>query len=183
MAPLKNPRHEKLAQEMAKGKSATEAMAEVGYTDPRNSTRLTKKDEIRARIDELIGKGAERAEITIERILSELAKIGFSNMMDYMVVGSDGKPSLDFSAITREQAAAIQELNVETVPGGEERPEVTRVRFKLSDKRAALVDLGKHLGAFKEKVEHSGTVTLEQLVGASLEKTGEAKGRSDPDRT
>jgi len=32
--------------------------------------------------------------------------------------------------------------------------------------------LGKHLGMFKEKIEHSGTVTLETLVQASVPKDG-----------
>ena len=46
----------------------------------------------------------------------------------------------DLSTLTREQAAAVREVSVDD----------RKVRFKLYDKRAALVDLGKHLGAFKE---------------------------------
>ena len=34
---------------------------------------------------------------------------------------------------------------METLPKG-----LNRVKYKLYDKRAALVDIGKHLGAFKE---------------------------------
>jgi phage terminase small subunit len=33
---------------------------------------------------------------------------------------------------------------------------IVKTRFKLADKRRPLVDLGKHLGLFREKVEHSG---------------------------
>src|SRR5262249_17761666 len=69
---LKNQKHERLAQMLAQGKSATEAMAEVGYADPRNSTRLTKKEEIAARIDELKENAAERAEITTASLIAEL---------------------------------------------------------------------------------------------------------------
>ena len=47
------------------------------------------------------------------------------------------------------------------------------VKVKLHDKRAALVDLGRHLGMFKDTLEHSGPdggpVTLEALIMASLE--------------
>lgn len=50
---LKNARRERFAQGLAAGKSATEAMAEAGYSDPRNSTRLMNYDEIRDRVDEL----------------------------------------------------------------------------------------------------------------------------------
>jgi hypothetical protein len=72
MPVLRNPRHEKFAQEVAKGKTATAAMAAAGYSDPRNSTRLTKNDEIRGRIEELQERGAVRAEVTVASLLGEL---------------------------------------------------------------------------------------------------------------
>jgi hypothetical protein len=40
--------------------------------DPRNSTRLTKNDEIRCRIEELKERGAVRAEVTVASLLGEL---------------------------------------------------------------------------------------------------------------
>jgi len=89
-----------------------------------------------------------------------------------------GDPYLDFSALTRDQAAALQEVTVEDyVDGrGENAREVKRVRFKLADKRAALVDLGRHLGMFKDRVEHSGALTLEQLVLASMPGAAGTRG-------
>jgi phage terminase small subunit len=69
---LENPRHERFAQELAKGKSATEAMAAAGYSDPRNSTRMTKNDEIRCRVAELQSRAAERAVVTIESLILEV---------------------------------------------------------------------------------------------------------------
>lgn len=72
MPVLRNSRHEKFAQEMAKAKTATAAMAAAGYSDPRNSTRLTKNDEIRRRIEELKERGAARAEVTVASLLGEL---------------------------------------------------------------------------------------------------------------
>jgi phage terminase small subunit len=60
---------------------------------------------------------------------------------------------LDFSGLTRDQAAALVEVTVENFLDGrgETAREVRRVKFKLADKRAALVDIGKHLGMFVEK--------------------------------
>jgi phage terminase small subunit len=72
MPVLRNPRHEKFAQEIAKGNTATAAMAAAGYSDPRNSTRLTKNDEIRRRIEELQQCGAARAEVSVASLLAEL---------------------------------------------------------------------------------------------------------------
>ena len=72
MSTLSNPKHEILAQSLAVGKTATEAMDEAGYSDPRNSTRLTKNDEIQSRVKELQSKAAERAIVTIEDIARQL---------------------------------------------------------------------------------------------------------------
>jgi hypothetical protein len=98
--------------------------------------------------------------VTKERIVAELVKIGFSNMLDYVRIGPDGLPYCDFSAITRDQAAAIQEVNVEVgtayeynKKGERKAVPVRKVRFKLADKRAALIDMGKHLGMFRDQAE------------------------------
>ena len=57
------------------------------------------------------------------------------------------------SKLTREQAAAIGEVTVEdfTDGRGEGARDVRRVKFKLADKRGALVDLGRHFGLFTDK--------------------------------
>lgn len=157
MGVLSNPKHERFAQELAKGRSATEAYVLAGYKDnDGNASKLAAK--VQDRVKELTGKAAEKAGITIERVLTELAKIGFANMLDYVTINALGEPIIDLSALDRDQAAAIQEVIVDTHSEreGEDSIAVRRVRFKLLDKRAALVDIGKHLGMFKERVEHTG---------------------------
>jgi hypothetical protein len=64
-----------------------------------------------------------------------------------------GDPYLDFSALTRDQTAALSEVTLEDFLDhrGEAARSVRRVKFKLHDKRAALVDLGRHLGLFDTK--------------------------------
>ncbi|HEV7415020.1 MAG TPA: terminase small subunit [Tianweitania sediminis] len=75
MPVLKNARHERFAQELAKGKTATEAMKAAGYSDPRNSSRLTKNDEITRRVDEIKSRVAEKAEWTAADRLQALKTI------------------------------------------------------------------------------------------------------------
>lgn len=72
MPVLSNQKHEAYAQALAKGKSATEAMREAGYSDPRNSSRLTKNDEIAARVAELQGMAADRVVVDREWVLAKL---------------------------------------------------------------------------------------------------------------
>lgn len=72
MGRLENDRHETFAQALAKGMSATDAMKAAGYSDPRNSTRLTKNDEIRTRVEELQGRAAANVVITREWVIEQL---------------------------------------------------------------------------------------------------------------
>lgn len=154
---LPNSRHERFAQEIAKGKSASEAYVKAGYKENRhNAAALAREKHIVTRVQEILGRAAERTEVTAERVLRELALIGFANMQDYMRVGPDGDPYLDFSGLTREQAAALVEVTVEDFKDGrgKDARDVRKVKFKLADKRAALVDIGKHLGMFVERTEN-----------------------------
>ena len=74
MGILKSARHETFVQAWARTKSATEACLEIKM-DPRNSTRLTKNDEIRRRVDELLARGAERTVVTLESLIREADEI------------------------------------------------------------------------------------------------------------
>ncbi len=76
--------------------------------------------------------------------------LAFSNMLDYMTVDDDGYGVVDLSKLTRDQAAAISEVVVDqyTEGKGKEARKVKRMRFKLTDKRGPLVDLGRHVGLF-----------------------------------
>ena len=55
----------------------------------------------------------DRSAINQERVAVELGSIGFANMKDYMRIGPSGDPVLDFSNLTREQAAALTEVTVD----------------------------------------------------------------------
>lgn len=89
---------------------------------------------------------------TAQDVVEELVKLGFSNMADFVESAQTG----DFTKMTREHMAAVQSLEMETefvkVDEGHQGPPpmIRKVKLKLYDKRASLVDLGKHLGVFKE---------------------------------
>jgi len=162
MSVLKNPKHEIVAQALATGQGVNGSYAAAGYKpDAGNASRLAALPAIQARVVEITTEAAARTGVTVEAIVAELAKVGFSNMLDYVRIDPEGQPRIVLEALSRDQAAAIQSIDVttRTEHGGEDRPDanVTAVRFKLGDKRAALVDLGKHLGMFKERVEHTGS--------------------------
>lgn len=76
MAALKNARHEKFAQSLAKGKSATDAYTEAGYKPHQPSaSRLLSNAMVQSRLAELQGKAAERAIVTVASITERLLDI------------------------------------------------------------------------------------------------------------
>lgn len=151
--------HERFAQGIAQGLSASAAYVAAGYSkNDGNAARLNGNEKVRARVEELLTAGAEKAGVTIQRIVDELAKVGFANMGDYLHATSGGDPFFVYDQLTDEQKAALAEVTVEDFKEGrgEDARDVRRVKFKLYDKLGALEKLGKHLGMFKDKVELTG---------------------------
>lgn len=159
MPVIKNPQREAFALCIARGEEVTKSYAAVypghGIKDMKTlsvkASRLHTQPVIQARIAEMKEALSVRTHITQQRVLEELAKIGFSNAGDMVELGSDGKTTVDLSKLTSDQKAAISEIQIETDDKGKQR-----VRVKLHDKRAALMDIGKHLGMFREKIEVTG---------------------------
>lgn len=73
MPVLSNPRHERFAQALAKGKTATEAYTEAGYRGDRTAaSRLSTNVNVVARVTELQAKTVKKVEITVESLALEL---------------------------------------------------------------------------------------------------------------
>lgn len=142
----------------------TRAALAAGYSKTMARTKAyqwVSNSKVKPHLYEAIQKSLnmrlEKLDVTPNRVLEEISKMAFSNMLDYMEVGDDGYAYTDFSKLTRDQAAAIQELNVETyVEPGENGKTVKKIRFKLADKKGNLELLGKHLAMWTEKREITG---------------------------
>ena len=73
------PRHERFAQALAAGETATAAYKLAGYKpDRRNASRLTTNDDIKARVAELQALAADGAVLTREWVLDGLQGEGRS---------------------------------------------------------------------------------------------------------
>lgn len=145
-------------------------------------SRLLKNVEFAARLAELGQQAAQGAVMTATEVLEGLTVLARSNMQDY--VGAHGQV-LDVGQLTRQHAAAIHELTSDTYMdgGGDDAREVKRVKLRLYDKRAALVDLGKHHALFTEKHVHEFGGVAERLA-AALERIGDHAPNAEirPDR-
>jgi len=76
MPALENARHEKFAQELSKGKTATESYVLAGYKpNDGNAATLKGNQRVLERIAELQNAGSMRVEITIASLLQEAGEI------------------------------------------------------------------------------------------------------------
>ena len=60
---------------------------------------------------------AEQTGVPAEKVVAELALIGFANMQDSMDLSDPENPTIDLSNLTPEQASVIKEATVEKKRG------------------------------------------------------------------
>jgi phage terminase small subunit len=119
MPTLRNPRHERFAQELATGQTADAAYVLAGYRENRsNAARLSANRDILKRVAEIQSLGAEFAAITIETLIAE-AEAARSKAM-----GEKGGANAAVAAITAKAklAGLWREKVAQTDPSGEKPP-------------------------------------------------------------
>lgn len=104
---------------------------------------------------------AEKLGIDEERVLREMALLAFANVQDLYDEQGNLIPICD---LPRDVAAAIQSVKARRVMSREDDEDTTIIEVKGYDKRATLVDLGKHIGMFKEKVEVNAADPLTDIL-------------------
>lgn len=145
--------------------NGTRAYMEVSNSKSPNAAKvaavkLLQREPVLEEMRRRRGLTAAKCSKTAQDVIEELIKLGFSNMSDYLKINSSGLPYVDLNDLPPEKMAAIQEVTVESyvekgvdADGEVEEREVKKVKLKLHDKRGPLVDVGKHLGVFKEGKE------------------------------
>lgn len=162
--------------------NATQAAIRAGYsmkTARQIGEENLSKPDIRAAIDAAMNLRAERTDITADRVLRELAKIGFADIRKAVkwqtsLVTEEDNPEGGEIAVIKNivtnnvQLVASEEIDDETAAAIAEISQNATggLKIKLHDKRAALVDIGKHLGMFVERTEnvnHNFTISDQPL--------------------
>ncbi len=106
--------------------------------------RIFAKPEFQEALHRHLRRAQTKMEISVERVIEELALIGFARMGRLTRVNEEGQLVPDFTNATEDDLAAVQSVQYteEETKFGMKRV----AKFALCDKRAALVDLRKHLG-------------------------------------
>lgn len=165
--------------------NATQAAIRAGYS-PKSAhsiaTENMQKPAVRTRIDKALATRSKRTGVNADRVVRELARVAFVNPSD--VIDMDNA-TLKADA-TDDDTAAVASVKVKTIPTADGQG-VER-EIKMADKLKALELLGRHLGMFTDKVEHSGAIDTGSAALASIltqlqddEDTGQEKDPASSD--
>lgn len=169
-----NESEEIFCQEYVVDRNGTRAIQRAGFKGKDSSAAVAaskwlKKDKIVVRIQTLMDERAKRVQVEADDILMELKRLGYSDLRGLFREDGTIKHPTDWP---EDLARAVASIEVEELfeGHGENRTWIgytKKVKFWPKDR--ALELMGKHKKLFTEKVEHSGTMTLADLVAGSKE--------------
>ncbi len=160
---------ERFKNNILKGMDGTAAYIAAGYKTKGagarvNASKLLTKTNIKAAIKEGQKKAADKAEVTQERVLREEARLAFADLRQLF----DEKGTIiPLHKLPDDIVRAVIGLEVITEVG-----EITRYKYKFSDKGKSLERLERHLGMFKD------TLRLEMTVEEYLLKIAQERNES-----
>jgi phage terminase small subunit len=166
--PMKlTPKQARFVQEYLIDLNAAQAAIRAGYSAKTarmiGHENLT-KPEIAAAIEKAMAERAERTGLTADWVVDELRKIAGGGLGDHIMRSTpEGATYFDFSVMTPAQVSA------------------------LGVKRAALVDLGRHLGMFVTKHHHDGNIEVvtnaREFIISRIERLAASKRVRDSQRS
>jgi phage terminase small subunit len=168
-------KQERFAQGLFAGLSQREAYKQAynaermkDKTIDEAAARLAADSKVAARIQQLTDELKERNMVTVERVLAELAKVGFANGSDFAKVvektrieeikdeegNVTGTKEHRYKEVEVIETDKLEEDKLAAIAGIKATKE--GIEVKTNDKIKALELMGKYLGMFTDKMEVTG---------------------------
>ncbi len=138
--------------------NASQAAIRAGYS-PKTANRIgpqcLSKLVIQSAIQGAMAERGKRTEITQDRVLEELALIGFADMKDFIKIDDGGAiQAYPLDSLGEGKSRIIRKVKekrtIKSTPEGDQILEST-YEFELCDKVKSLEMIGRHLGMFADK--------------------------------
>ena len=155
------PRRRRFVEEYLVNHNGAKAARRAGYSERTARTiasEILTFPDVALAIREAQVEQSKRTKVTADRVLEGLAQIAFASIGDAVEWGPDGVTLMASSELSADVMAAIFEVSETPHEDGR------TIRVKMHDKLKALITLGRHLGMFVDRVEHSGTVDIDAPV-------------------
>lgn len=157
------PKQSRFVDEYLIDLNASQAAIRAGYSTNRANAmgyeNLTKPDIAQA-IEAAMKARSERTEVTQDRVLAEFAKLAFLDPRRFYDANGGLKP---VHLLDADVAAALVGVDVVDSFDSESQSVITTKKIKFVDKKGALDSCARHLGMFKDKLEHSGEIKNPEL--------------------
>lgn len=136
----------------------TQAAIKAGYAEKSakvTASKLLTKANLAAAIAEGEKQAAKRAEVTLDDVVAELARVAFSGMSKFIRISPDGDPIIDLSNCTEADLDLLAETTIEEFAKGwgEDARDVRRIKIKPLDRFDALKKFDAHLGIGNNTVD------------------------------
>lgn len=165
------PKQQAFCREYLIDLNGTQAAIRAGYskrTANEQAAQLLAKLSIQEYVKKLMDERNERTQIDADWVLKRLAQDASADVADLYDENGNLLPVKDWPMAWRTGlVAGIDTVQERIGTDAEGKPEFAIVRkVRLADRTKLLELIGKHVdvGAFKERVEHSGKVGLESLI-------------------
>lgn len=133
--------------------NATQAAIRAGYSEKTAKNigcENLAKPNIQREIQKRMKARGQRTEITQDRVLQELAKIGFADVTDFVTIENRMVQVKSTAEMPADKMGAIAGI----------KEGANGIEIKLNDKGKALELIGRHLGMWKDKTEITGDLGL-----------------------
>lgn len=153
------PKQARFVKEYLVDLNAKQAAIRAGYTvktAESQGSRLLAYAKVSKAVQEAQAKRLNKLEITAERVLAELARIGFSDPRELFDADGQMKPIQDLPDDTARCIASVEVTRETTRRNGDKTETETVTKIKHWDKNRALELLAKNLGLLKDRIQFEG---------------------------
>lgn len=140
--------------------NATESAIKAGYskkTADVMGARLLVNVKVKKELEEMMNKRAEKLEISADKVIEEIAKLAFANTTDILDITDTSVKIKDLAELDTSCIASAEEVF-------DKDGNRLGVKVRLHDKTKNLELLCRHLGLFKDKIEHSYDEKIENWL-------------------
>lgn len=151
----------RFAEEYIKDLNGTQAAIRAGYsprTANEQAARMLAKDSIQEYVRSLMAARAKAVQVDAAYVLSRLGEIDQMDALDILAEDGTVKPIAEWPKIWRQMISGLDVMEV--AQGDEDKRMAVVKKIKWPDKVKNLELIGRHVGvqAFKDRVEHSGSI-------------------------
>lgn len=174
---LSNARQAAFINEFIKDFNITRAAKDAGYSAATAHVigqRLLSNVKIKTALREAIRNRALRLQLDQDKIVKELACIGFSDLTNFTSIDQNGDMVIDLKSAPPEAMRAVQEVTQDVYMEGRggSALAVKRTKLKLHPKLPALEQIAKHLGLLIDKLQVDETRKVEHEHNHKFDLSG-----------